>query len=103
MKVVRVSHDARLVQPVAVDARVLCVDVEDAPGELAQRLEVIHVLPDEVRGIEIQAEVGTGNVFIHAAPDFGEMARFLPPGHSSLVNAMGQFSMPMLIPLSAAN
>ena len=27
----------------------------------------------------------------------GEMARFLPPGHSSPVKAIGQFSMPILM------
>ena len=33
----------------------------------------------------------------------GEMARFFPPGHSSAVNSIGQFSMPMRISCFSAN
>ncbi len=33
----------------------------------------------------------------------GETARFLPPGHSSRLKDIGQFSMPILIPCSSAN
>jgi hypothetical protein len=33
----------------------------------------------------------------------GEVARFLPPGHSSRVKDMGQFSMPMRTSCSSAH
>ena len=32
----------------------------------------------------------------------GDTARFLPPGHSSLLNSMGQFSMAIFTPACSA-
>ncbi len=32
----------------------------------------------------------------------GEFARFFPPGHSSFVNSMGQFSIPIFTPRASA-
>src|SRR5713226_8315109 len=49
MEIIGVRHDADVVQAALIDPRVLGVDVEDTVAELAQRPEVVHALPDEVR------------------------------------------------------
>src|SRR2546427_3420675 len=102
LEIVGVRHDADVVQAALIEPCVLGVDVEDAVAEFAQRLQVVHALPDEVRRIEVEAEVPAGNVF-EGAPPRGDVMRFLPPGHSSLVKAIAQFSMPTLTPWSSAN
>jgi FHS family glucose/mannose:H+ symporter-like MFS transporter len=55
------SHPERqhavLVEAVAVDLHVLGVDVEDPGGEVAHSARVVDELPDQVRGVEVQAEV----------------------------------------------
>ena len=67
-------------------------------AELAQRLDVVHLLPDQVRRVVVQPEVRAGDLVEHPPPDRRAWARFLPPGHSSRVNSIGQFSMPIRTP-----
>ena len=55
-----VAHDADLVQPVAVDALVLGVDVNQVRAELAQGPRAVDELPDQVRRVEVQPEPAAG-------------------------------------------
>ena len=84
---------AVLVEPVAVDLDVLGVHVEDPVGELVDRALVVDQLPDEVRRVEVEAEVGVGDDLEHPPPDRRANARLLPPGHSSSLKIIGQFSI----------
>src|SRR5690242_16904629 len=45
------------------------MDAKNSGFELAQRPDVIHLLPNEVRRIVIEAEAGAGNFFEHAPPE----------------------------------
>src|SRR6266446_10514643 len=63
MEIVGVRHDADVVQTALIEPRVLGVDVEHAVAEFAHRPQVVHTLPDEVRRVEVEAEVTAGNVF----------------------------------------
>ena len=62
-------EDAHLIAALDVDADVLGVDMEEPVFEFAQRSEIVHVLQDEVRWVEVQAEVGIGKVLVHATPN----------------------------------
>src|SRR5262245_60709078 len=47
---VGMGEDADVVEPLAVDADVFGVDVEEAVLEFAHRSQIVHALPDHVRG-----------------------------------------------------
>ena len=49
-------------------------------AELAHRRQVVHLLPDEVRGVEVESEGQAGDVGIHPPPDGGGGGEVLPPG-----------------------
>ena len=65
----RGGHDANVVEAVMVEAHVLGVDVEELVDEFADGFEVVHVLPDHVGWVVVEAEVVAGDVGEHAAPD----------------------------------
>ena len=66
-----VGEDADFVEAMAVEADVFGVDVEEAVFEFAHRVEVVHVLPDHVRGVIVEAEAGGAEVVEEATPEFG--------------------------------
>ena len=73
-------HHALLVEPVAIDLHVLGVHVEDARPELADRARVVDELPDEVGGVEVQAEVLVGDDLEHPAPHRGGVGEVAAAG-----------------------
>src|SRR5438034_9144660 len=64
-------QDASLVELLAIDAHVLRVHVEDAGAEVVHNAHVVDHLPDEVRWIEIEAEVRVRDNLPHPPPDGG--------------------------------
>ena len=64
-----IGQDAVLIERGAVDPCVLGVNMEDSVPELGKRGQVIHLLPDHVRRVEVQAEMGAGDVVEHPPPD----------------------------------
>ena len=98
MVVRRMRQNPNFVELLAIDPGILGMYVEDLTDEFAQGLNRIHVLPDHVRRIVVQSKRAAGissNIFLQMR---GLTARFLPPGHSSSVNNMGQFSMAIRTP-----
>jgi len=83
--------------PIEADFHVLCVEMEKLLLKLTQRAGGVHVLKDEVGRVRSQTKVFDG-MSLKARADDRVVIRFLPPGHSSFVNDIGQFSMPTLIP-----
>jgi len=51
------GEDAVVVEAVAVDHQVLGVRVEDVGTELAEEAGLVDHLPDEVRGVEVHADI----------------------------------------------
>jgi len=76
----RGGHDADFVETVLVEAHVFGVDVEELVGEVPDRLEVVHVLPDHVGGVVVEAEVVAGDVSEHTAPDGGRVGQIFASG-----------------------
>ena len=74
----RRRQDPDVVQAVTFDLGVLGMHMKDAVAELVQRLDAIDLLPDQVRGIVVQAETGAGNVVKHPPPDSGAVGQILP-------------------------
>src|SRR5687768_4636068 len=60
------AHDALAVEIVGVNAGVLRMNVDETRAEVANAAGDIDVLPDKMRGIEIQAE--RGDSFEHRRP-----------------------------------
>ena len=94
MEFERRRHDADFIEPVSVEAHILGVNVEQLVGEIAHRLEIVHVLPDHVRGIVVEAEVIAGNVGEHAPPYLRRMGQVLAArpfvlreGHGAVLDA----------------
>ena len=75
-----ISQDAVLIERPPVDPGVLGMDVEDPVPELDQGGEVVHLLPDEVRGVEVQAEIRAGDVPEHPPPDRRRRRQVLAAG-----------------------
>ena len=49
----RVRENTDFIEPIAVHSRVLQMDAENFGFELAQRPDIIHLLPNEVRWIVV--------------------------------------------------
>ena len=47
------------------------VHVDDALPEFVDRFDVVHELPDHMRGVVVQPEAGRGDLLEHAAPQGG--------------------------------
>ena len=62
-------HDADLVEVFSVQTNVLGMHMKDAAGEVAQRSDLVHVLPNHVRGVVVESEVRVGDFLEHAAPN----------------------------------
>ncbi len=75
-----IGQDPVLVEGGSVDPGVLGMDVEDPVLELSQGCDVVDLLPDQVRGVEVQAEIGAGNVVEHPPPDRGRRCQVLAAG-----------------------
>ena len=98
----RRCQNAHLVQPVLANLGVLHVDVENAVRKLVERLHVVDLLPHQVGRVELSPKLFDGisvNIRLQMA---GEMAMFFPPGHSSFVKSMGQFSIAIFTPWLSA-
>ena len=52
------GEDSVLIDEVLIQADVFGVDVKDSIDELADGLEVVHVLEDQVGGIVVEPEIG---------------------------------------------
>lgn len=89
---------ADFIEGFVVDLNILGVEVEELRFELGQRAERVHVLQDEVRRVVVEAEVRRVDVAERTTQMAGVVRRFLPPGHSSRVKDMGQFSMAIFTP-----
>lgn len=63
------GEDSVLIDEVLIQADVFGMDVEDPIDELANGLEVVHVLEDQVGGIVVEPEVGASKVGKQASPD----------------------------------
>ena len=94
MVFVGMGQQPDLVQPIAVQSSIFRMNVHQPVAEFPQWLEVVHLLPDAVRRIEVQAEVQAGNVGEHPPPDRradGEVLAAGPfiPGekHRAILNA----------------
>ena len=75
----RRGEDADVVEGLAVDAGILGVDMNEAIGELEKRVDRIHLLPDQMGGIVVEAEGGAGNVGKHPPPDLRARGEILSP------------------------
>ena len=73
------GENAYLVQPIPVKTHILGVHMKKTVGEGSQRTQVVHLLPDHMRRIEIQPEPVAGNVLEHAAPDGRTVRKILAP------------------------
>jgi hypothetical protein len=51
------GEDADVVESVGVDCDILGVDVDQSVREFGQGGQVVHVLPDHVRGVVVESEV----------------------------------------------
>src|SRR5690348_16024212 len=67
----RVGENADFIEAIAIHPNVLQMDAENSAFELVQWPDVIHLLPNEVRRIVVEAEAGAGNFFEHAPPEGG--------------------------------
>ena len=76
----RGGQNAHLVQSIPVQAGILRMHVKKPVGERAQGAQIIHLLPDHMRRIEIQAEAVTGNIFEHTPPDRRTVRQILARG-----------------------
>ena len=63
------GQDAHIVKPVLVNPRILGVDMDKAIREITKRFEIVHVLPNQVRGIVVKAEVVAGDLLEQSPPD----------------------------------
>src|ERR1700733_510415 len=80
MKLQRVGQDAYLVQPLPIDGYVLKMNAEDARRKFLERGDMVHLLPDLVRGIVIESEIRAGDLLEHAPPDRRTGGKILPSG-----------------------
>src|ERR1700760_2527496 len=69
MKLVRISQDAHLVQPLSIDGHILCMNSEDSGGKFRDRTEIVHLLPNHMRWIVIEPKVCARNLCEHSPPD----------------------------------
>src|SRR5689334_4018840 len=67
----RMSENTDFIEAIAIHPGVLQMDAENSGFELTQRPDVVHLLPNEVRRIVVEAEVGAGNFFEHTPPEGG--------------------------------
>lgn len=65
-----VGEDADLVELFVVDANVLGMNVEEPVFEFPHRSDEVHLLPDHVRRVIVEADV-VAEVIEEATPDFG--------------------------------
>ena len=91
-----------LVEGGGVDPGILGVGMEDPIAKLSEHRCVVHELKDKVRRVKLSPKLGLGMSANIRRQIAGEVARFLPPGHSSLPKLIGQFSMPIFTPLLSA-
>ena len=78
--------------------------VENLVSEFVKRLDIVDLLPDEVRGIVVDAQIRGGQQSRKRVRQIaGVVIRFCPPGHWSSPKSMGQFSMAILTPSSSAS
>ena len=71
------GEDAALVEAVAVDHQVLGVDVQHVRAELADEAGLVDHLPDEVRRVEVHADVAAPGLE-DAAPDLRRIGDVVP-------------------------
>src|SRR5256885_1711150 len=71
MIVERVRQDAHFVETIPVYSRVFQVHAKNSGFEIAQRLDVVHLLPNEMRRIVVQAEIRAWNFIEHTPPESG--------------------------------
>ena len=89
----RMRHDADFVEAIPVQTNVLRMHVKNAVGEITQRTDLVHVLPNHVRGVVVESEVRVGDFLEHAAPDGWSRGQVLPSrpfvgaeGHGAVLN-----------------
>ncbi len=64
-----IGKESVFVERVLLDPGVFGVDVEDPVLELGQRCDVVDLLPDQVRWVEIQPEIRAIDLAKHPPPD----------------------------------
>src|SRR6266545_1326323 len=74
------GEDADIIQPLALDARVLGMSVNEARCKLANHSHRVHALPYQVRRIVVEAEIRARDLFEHAAPDLRADGEVLAAG-----------------------
>src|SRR6185312_13418357 len=63
------GQNAHLIEAVSVEPGIFRVGVENSRSELADGAQIVHLLPYEMRWIEIQAKRHARNLVEHAPPD----------------------------------
>src|SRR5688500_11739116 len=63
------SQYANVVKSRLIHADVLRMYMENTVRKLHHRLQIIHLLPDHVRRVVVQTQVGTADVLEHATPN----------------------------------